>query len=304
MNKSIIATEHLSKRYGAFEALRDISLEVPQGSIYGLIGDNGAGKTTLFRILAGQHFPSKGNVFLLGQTGKELSIARSRMGFLIEKPVFFPNMTFEQNMRYYAIQKGLPQDKQAVTLLETVGLSEKRKEKASALSLGQKQRLGLAIALLGNPQVLVLDEPINGLDPSGIIEFRQLLHRLNQERNITILISSHILSELQQIATHYAFISKGELLESISAEALHQKCSNSIEMTLSDLASYTFLLEQRDVDEQFTVFANQRLVIYHPRHRPEFYSKLAAEHQIYISSLRTLEMKLEDYYMSLKEGRK
>lgn len=161
-----------------------------------------------------------------------------RKGCMIEQLGFFSNMTVEQTLKYYCIQKGIPDKGRILEMMKMAGIYEKRKSKCGTLSLGQKQRLGLGIAMLGEPKILILDEPINGLDPSGIIEFRNLLRRLNEEKKITILLSSHILSELQQIADVYGFLSRGVLLEEISREEFREKCADCIELSLSDTAGY------------------------------------------------------------------
>ena len=161
----------------------------------------------------------------------------------------FPNMTVEQTLRYYCIQKGIPDKGQILEMMKMTGIYEKRKSKCGTLSLGQKQRLGLGIAMLGEPKILLLDEPINGLDPSGIIEFRNLLRRLNEEKKITILLSSHILAELQQIADVYGFLSRGVLLEEISTEELRERCADCIELSLSDTAGYCVYLEKAFPEE-------------------------------------------------------
>lgn len=213
MKENIIQLNQATKEYGSVVALNRVNMSVKKGSIYGLIGDNGAGKSTLLKTLAGHIFLTHGEVKLWGKCEeKDLENLRKRTGCMIEQPGLFPQMTVEQVLKYYCIQKGIPDKKKIDEILTLTNITEKRKSKCKTLSLGQKQRLGLAIAMLGEPQLLILDEPINGLDPSGIIEFRTLLHRLNEEKGITILLSSHILSELEQIATIYGFISKGVLI--------------------------------------------------------------------------------------------
>lgn len=303
MRDYVIETKQLTKSYGALTALDHVDLHVQAGSIYGLIGDNGAGKSTFLKLLAGHIFATEGELQIFGKYGeKELENARKRMGCMIEQPGFFPNMTVEQTLTYYCIQKGVPDRKKVDGMIELVGLCDKRKNKCRNLSLGQKQRLGLAIAMIGEPQLLILDEPINGLDPSGIIEFRQLLHRLNEQKNITILLSSHILSELQQTATVFGFLSKGRLLEEISAQALFEKCSDCIELTMSAIEEYAVLLERHFPKETYKVFPNNTICIYKPQASPEVYSKLASDHGIYIAGLRTIQSSLEDYYVELKKG--
>lgn len=302
MNEYVIETKQVTKAYGSFLALDHVDIHVRKGCIYGLVGDNGAGKSTLLKLLAGHSFSSEGEVRLLGKfKEKELDNSRKNIGCMIEQPGFFPNMTVEQTLKYYCIQKGIPDAKKVEEMLRLTGIAEKRKSKCNTLSLGQRQRLGLSIAMLGEPQVLILDEPINGLDPSGIIEFRNLLQCLNEERNITILLSSHILSELQQIATVYGFLCKGLLIEEMTAHSLLEKCSDCIEIAVSDVEKFSACMEKNFPEEDYKVFPKNNIRIYKPRKNAETYSKLASENGIYITGMQTIQTSLEDYYMKLKE---
>ena len=302
MNGYVMETRQVTKTYGSLLALDHVNIHVRKGCIYGLVGDNGAGKSTLLKLLAGQSFPTRGEIEILGKHGqKDLENVRKQMGCMIEQPGFFPNMTVEQTLRYYCIQKGIPDKGRILEMMKMTGIYEKRKSKCGTLSLGQKQRLGLGIAMLGEPKILLLDEPINGLDPSGIIEFRNLLRRLNEEKRITILLSSHILAELQQIADVYGFLSRGVLLEEISTEELREKCADCIELSLSDTAGYCVFLEKTFPEENYKVLPQERVRIYAPKRPGEAYSRLAAEHEIAIKSMQILQSSLEDYYMKLKE---
>lgn len=303
MNEYVIETKGLTKSYGSFPALDHVDLHVRKGCIYGLVGDNGAGKSTLLKLLAGQCFATEGDIFLLGQQGeKGLLQARKHTGCMIERPAFFPNMTVEQTLNYYCIQKGVPGTKKAEEMMQLTGIAEKKRCRCQTLSLGQRQRLGLAAALLGEPRLLMLDEPINGLDPSGILEFRSLLRRLNAERNITILLSSHILSELQQVADIYGFLSRGSLIEEITAKRLAEKCSDCIEITLPDIEKYAAVFEKTFPDEAYKILPENKIRIMNPKHTAQTYSKLALDQQIYITGMQTVKSSLEDYYMKLKEG--
>ncbi|MEE0420514.1 MAG: ABC transporter ATP-binding protein [Lachnospiraceae bacterium] len=302
MNDYVIETKQVTKAYGSFFALDHVDIHVRKGAIYGLVGDNGAGKSTLLKLLAGHSFATEGEIRLLGKFGqRELENARRKIGCMVEQPGFFPNMTVEQTLKYYCIQKGVPDTKKVADLLDLTGIAEKSKCKCSSLSLGQKQRLGLAIAMLGEPQLLILDEPINGLDPSGIIEFRNLFHRLNEEKNITILLSSHILPELQQIAAVYGFLSKGILIEEITANTLCEKCSDCIEITVSDIAKYSALLEKECPKETYKVLHENNVRIYKPLAAADTFGKLASDNGIYITGMQTIQTSLEDYYMELKK---
>lgn len=301
MNEYVIETKQLTKSYGSVLALDHVTLRVKKGAIYGLVGDNGAGKSTLFRLLAGLALPTDGELQLLGNhDAKGLNRSRKHTGFIIEQPGFFPNMTVEKTLEYYRIQKGVPDRKKTMEMLQLTQIEHKRKSKCKNLSLGQKQRLGLAIAMLGEPSILILDEPINGLDPSGIIELRGLLHRLNEEKNVTLLLSSHILTELQQLATVYGFLNRGTLIEEISAKDLLEKCSDCIEIKLSDVAKYAALLEKNFPDETCTVLPDSTVRIIKPKREAESYSRLASENDILIIGMGRIQSSLEDYYMELK----
>lgn len=297
-----IEAKQVSKSYGDLRALDKVSLHVRKGSIYGLIGDNGAGKSTFLKLLAGHIFPTSGEIRLFGQyEEKELLRCRRQTGIMIEQPRFFPNMTVENTLEYYRIQKGIPGKEKVEEILQLTKLSEKRKSRCKKLSMGQKQRLGLAIALIGEPQLLILDEPINGLDPSGIIEFRKLLLRLNEEKQITILLSSHILTELQQTATHFGFLSRGKLLEELSAEALADKCADCLDISVSDPETYAALLVRRYPNTSFQVLPDRTIQIRHCL-EPEVYSSLAAENGLTLRALTRHQTSLEDYYINLKNG--
>ena len=305
MNDYVIEARQITKKYRSVPALNQVNLGVQPGSIYGLIGDNGAGKSTLLKLLAGHIFPTAGEIRLFGQSGeRELRRCRRQMGVIIEHPGFFPNMTVERTLEYYRIQKGVPGRKKAEQIMELVGILEKRREKCKCLSLGQQQRLGLAIALLGEPALLVLDEPVNGLDPSGIVELRALLQRLNTEKRITILLSSHILSELQQTATMFGFLSRGNLLEEISAQELREKCADRLDIAVEDREKYAALLAKHFPEENWRVLPEGTIQSRGFRREPGAYSRLAMEHGLCILKLERRSASLEDYYMNLKNGGK
>ncbi|MRM87032.1 ABC transporter ATP-binding protein [Faecalicatena contorta] len=302
MKEHVIEARSVTKKYKDVTALRDVDITVKRGDIYGLIGDNGAGKTTFLKLLTGQIYTSGGELKLFGAySEKELEQNRKRTGAIVESPGFYPKLTVEKNLEYYRIQKGIPGKNQTEEALKAVGLWDKRKKKCAALSMGMKQRLGLAIALLGEPELLILDEPINGLDPSGIIEMRNLLLRLNQEKNITIIISSHILSELEQIATVYGFLSQGWLLRELTAEQLHEHCASYLEIKVSDPERYAALLEKEMDGVQYKVMPDLQIRIQNPQLPVEAYSGLASGHGVSIMRLEQKQKSLEEYYMELKE---
>ncbi len=302
MKEHVIEARSVTKKYKDVTALRDVDITVKRGDIYGLIGDNGAGKTTFLKLLTGQIYTSGGELKLFGAySEKELEQNRKRTGAIVESPGFYPKLTVEKNLEYYRIQKGIPGKNRTEEALKAVGLWDKRKKKCAALSMGMKQRLGLAIALLGEPELLILDEPINGLDPSGIIEMRNLLLRLNQEKNITIIISSHILSELEQIATVYGFLSQGWLLRELTAEQLHEHCASYLEIKVSDPERYAALLEKEMDGVQYKVMPDLQIRIQNPQLPVEAYSGLASGYGVSIMRLEQKQKSLEEYYMELKE---
>ena len=303
MNDYAIEAKQITKSYGPVLALDQVNLHIRTGSIYGLIGDNGAGKSTFLKLLAGHIFPTAGELRLFGQFAEqELRRCRRQMGAMIEQPGFFPNLTVEDTLEYYRIQRGIPGREKVEEVLKLTDIQEKRRAKCKKLSMGQKQRLGLAIAMIGEPRLLVLDEPINGLDPSGIIEFRALLLRLNREKNLTILLSSHILSELQQTATVFGFLNKGKLLEEISSEKLQEKCADYLDISVTDPEEYAALLAKHFPEEPFQVLPERTIRILKCLQEPEEYSRLAAENGLYIRGLEHRHASLEDYYMNLKNG--
>lgn len=305
MGECVIAAKNLTKKYGSFTALNKVNIKIMQGEIYGLIGDNGAGKTTFLKLLAGQIFADEGELQIFGEhLPKELEKQRKRIGAMIESPGFYPQLTVEKNLEYYRLLKGIPGRKIVGEVLELVGLTDRKKKPAKDLSMGMKQRLGLAIALIGEPELLLLDEPINGLDPSGIIEIRNLLLRLNQEKRITIVLSSHILSELEQLATVYGFLNKGCLIEQITAEKLQEKCASYVEIQVSDCELYAALLEKKLHHENYRILPDKTIRIYEPQYEAAGYSALAGENNLGINKLEMRKTTLEEYYMRLKtEGK-
>ena len=240
---TILKTTNLTKRYGNKPAVDNVSLTVEKGDIFGLIGQNGAGKTTFMRLITSLSRPDSGQIELFGETepGK-LTAARSRMGSVIEAPALFGNLTATQNLEYYRLRRGITDKERVDEALTIVGLTDTGKKKFKNFSLGMKQRLGLAAAILSHPDFLILDEPTNGLDPTGIIEMRDLIKRLNQE-GITMLVSSHILSELALMANKYAIIHNGRLLKSLTHEELQEECKQALAITVDDVAKACVVLE-------------------------------------------------------------
>ena len=241
---SVIQTTGLSKRYKDRWAVDHLDLRVEQGDIYGFIGQNGAGKSTTLKLLCGLARPTLGEALIFGKPVRD-SVARRRVGSLIEQPGLYPDLSGRENLRLYAALLGLDSpERQVAEILKTVGLSPKEKKPVRHYSMGMKQRLGVGLALLGGPDLLLLDEPINGLDPEGIREMRELLLRLNQERGLTILVSSHILGELSKIATRYGIIQEGRMVEQITAGELEQKCTDYLHLKADQPQKAAALLER------------------------------------------------------------
>lgn len=303
MNEYVIETRQATKTYGHIQALDHADIHIKRGSIYGLVGDNGAGKSTLLKILTGQIFATSGEARLFGEhTPKGLENSRRRMGAMIEQPGLVAGMTAEHFLEYYRIQKGIAGREKTEEMLRLAGIWEKRKSKCKNLSMGQKQRLGLAVALIGEPEVLILDEPLNGLDPSGITWLRGLLKRLNQEKNITILLSSHILSELEQTATDFGFMDRGRVLEEISEKALLEKCADGLRIEVSEPEKYAALLDTAFPGEIWQVLPDRSVRVRSPQRDPEEYGRLAMEGGLAVRRLEQEHGSLEGYYMNLKSG--
>ena len=225
-----LTVDNLSKRYRNYLALNGVTMRVPKGAIYGFIGKNGAGKTTLIRVICGLQSPTSGTYSIYGATysSKEIYGARRRMGAIVESPALYGLMTARDNLKHQFMLLGKPSFDGIDELLELVDLKDTGKKLAKNFSLGMRQRLGIAIALASDPDFIVLDEPNNGLDPQGIVEIRELILKLNKERNITFLISSHILDELSKIATHYGFIDNGKILKEITSAQLNATCQKRV----------------------------------------------------------------------------
>ena len=241
---AVIQTRALSKRYRDNWAVDHLDLSVEQGDIYGFIGRNGAGKSTTLKLLCGLARPTQGEALIFGKPIRD-PVARRRVGALIEQPGLYPDLSGRENLRLYAALLGLDSpERQVDGILETVGLSPKEKKPVKQYSMGMKQRLGVGLALLGGPDLLLLDEPINGLDPEGIRKMRELLLRLNRERGLTLFISSHILGELSKIATRYGIIQAGRLVDQVTAGELAQKCTDYLHLQADQPQKAAALLER------------------------------------------------------------
>ncbi len=300
----VLKTSALTKIYGKQEALKDLTMNIPKGAIYGFVGKNGAGKTTLIRVICGLQEPSGGGYSLYGvpHTDKRgICRVRRRMGAVVETPAIYLSMTAEDNLKQQAMVLGLPSYDNIPELLSAVGLGDAGKKKARNFSLGMKQRLGIALALVGNPDLLVLDEPINGLDPQGIIEIRELVLRLNRERGITFLISSHILDELSKIATNYGFIDKGRIVKEISARELNAVCRKCAYVRVSDTRALARVLDSMGHDYDI-LSGSEANIFAHPK-ISELSAALAGE-GCELISIEERDESLESFYINLLGGEK
>lgn len=305
MSDAILTTRKLTKKYGNFTAVDNMDITVKQGDIYGLVGKNGAGKTTLLKMICGLSFPSSGELELFGHMSESgLNSARTRTGSIIETPNFYPYLTAEQNLEYYRIQRGIAGRDCIKESLKTVGLADTGKKKFKNFSLGMKQRLGLALAIMGSPDLLILDEPINGLDPTGIAEFREIILRLNREKNATIIISSHILGELSQIATVYGFINNGRLVENIAAADLTEKCRRRLAVRVNDTGKASAILENVLSCTNFEVLIDGTIQLGEFLDAPELVNQTLVQNGVLVSELRLSGLNLENYFLDLIGGEK
>lgn len=305
MTETILRTQAVTRRYGSFAAVADLNLEVQKGDIFALVGQNGAGKTTLLKLICGLTPPTSGGVELFGGAAqKELEHARSRIGSIIETPGFFPYLSARQNLEYYRIQRGIANRGCVGEALRFVGMEKAGEKKFKNFSLGMKQRLGLALAILNDPEFLVLDEPINGLDPMGIREFREILLKLNREKRTTILISSHILGELSQIATRYGFIRGGRLIECVTSAELEEKCRVSLHLEVDDSARAAAILKERLSLSHAEAPDATSLLLFEGLDRPELVVKALVENGVLVFQAYRAGMSLENYFVELIGGEK
>lgn len=297
----LLETNSLTKQYGRHKAVNSVNLHVRQGDIYGLIGRNGAGKTTLLKMVSGLASPTEGDFTLFGKRGKSAYRYLSRVGSLIEAPGVYPNLTAEDNLRLKSLAMGVRRKEEIEELLSVVGLLATGKKKVKNFSLGMKQRLGIALALVGSPDLVVLDEPINGLDPQGIAEVRDTLFRLNREKHITLIISSHILEELSKIATHYGIIHDGVLIQELTREELLAKCSERIELKTDDARKACTVLDDIGI-RRYKVIDQDTIHIFEHLGESGEITMALARHQVRTLGITVKNEALEDYYLNLTGG--
>ena len=299
----VLQTDRLTKKYKNFQALGGLTLNVPKGAVYGLVGKNGAGKTTLIRLICGLQEPTSGSFTLYGirNDSRDIIKSRRRMGAVVETPSIYMDMTAEDNLKQQYLILGLPSFEGIPELLELVGLENAGKKKARNFSLGMKQRLGIAVALAGDPDFLILDEPVNGLDPQGIVEVRELIRKLNRERQVTVLISSHILDELSRLATHYGILDNGRLVKELSAEELDAACRKCVRMEVSDTTILARVLDSMELE--YKILSQTAADVYAKVNVTSLAAALAKEN-CEVLSMQEKDESLESYYISLVGGGK
>lgn len=297
----VLKTNALSKKYRDFKALNGLSMNVPKGAIYGFVGKNGAGKTTLIRLICGLQEPTSGDYTLYGRknTDKEIVKSRRRMGAVVETPSIYLDMTAVDNLKQQYCILGLPSYDGLTDILKLVGLDNTGEKKAKHFSLGMRQRLGIAIALVGDPDFLVLDEPVNGLDPQGIIEMRELILKLNREHQITVLISSHILDELSRLATHYGFIDSGRMVKEMSAGELEAACRKCVRMEVSNVKALARVLDGMKIE--YKILSDTTADVYAKVNVSRLTAALAKEN-CEVVSMQERDESLESYYIGLVGG--
>lgn len=298
----IVKLENLTKKYGKSVVVDNANIAMKKGHIYGLIGPNGAGKTTIMKMMAGLAEPTSGEMEFFGEREK-LDGERNRISFMIEAPYLDGGMTARQNMEYLRYVRGVADEKRIDEMLEFVGLSNVGKKQVEKFSLGMKQRLGIGMALLSKPEVMILDEPVNGLDPEGIVEMRELLKKLCREEGITIMISSHILAELAELCTDFIIIHEGKILESLSAEELGDKCRQFIAIRTNNISETVTALEQKLQTTNYKVINGDEIHLFEYLEDLEKVSKTITDAGFIITKFMTVNEELENYYLKKVGGK-
>lgn len=297
----LLSTTNLTKQFKKHKAVNNVNMHVKQGDIYGFIGRNGAGKTTFLKMICGLSAPSDGEISLFNYSGRDSKEMLPRIGSLIESPGLYPNMTAYENLKLKCICAGINKKGYIEELLDLVGLADVGKKKVKNYSLGMKQRLGIAMALVGEPDLLLLDEPINGLDPQGIVEVRDTILKLNKERNITIIISSHILEELSKIATKYGIIDNGVLIEEITDKQLMEKCCEFIEIKMEEPQRAVVVLDELGFNN-YKVTDSITLQIFERIDESGDITMELAKRNIKIQEVAVRNQAIEDYFLSITGG--
>ena len=301
MSELLLQTRNLTKQYGRHRAVDDVNMHIKKGAIYGFIGRNGAGKTTCLKMISGLSTPSYGEIEMFGYKRKDLQKVRSRVGCLIEAPGLYGNMSAYDNLNIKCKLTGIKKKGYIEELLKTVGLDTVGEKKTKHYSLGMKQRLGIALALVGEPDLLILDEPINGLDPQGIVEVRETIQKLAKERGMTICISSHILEELSKIATDYGIIHNGCLVQELTREELMKKCSERIELTLDNPKQAIPVLDDMGFNS-YQVIDKEHIHIFERLGESASLNMELAKAGIPVKGISITSEELENYFLRLTGG--
>ena len=301
--ETILKVDGVTKQYRKFKAVDNVSFELEKGKIYGFIGQNGAGKTTMIRMLSGVSIPTAGRIELFGESSPEgLLKGRKKIGAIIEAPALYMKLSARKNIEIQKTLYNIKDDKLADNLLELVGLGEWGNKKVKNFSLGMRQRLAIAMALVNTPEILILDEPVNGLDPMGIVDMRNLLLKLNQEKKITILISSHFLTELYQLATDYIIINKGRIIEKLSLAELDEKCQKSVVMQVEDVDAAVDVLENKLQCKNYKLIGNNFIKIYSYVDNIREVAKAMMDNKVLVLYLNIAGESLEQYFIELVGG--
>jgi bacitracin transport system ATP-binding protein len=299
----ILRTHQLCKQYHGKAAVKNVNMNIAAGDIYGFLGQNGAGKTTTMRMIMGLIKPTSGSVELFSaNVSDDMSKAFERIGSIIEYPGFYPNLSGAENLEIHRRLMGMSNKECIEEVLSTVGLSDVKNQRVKSYSLGMKQRLGLARALLHHPELLILDEPTNGLDPAGMKEIRQLFLNLSKQRGITFLISSHLLSEIEQMATKIGIIHQGSLIEELDSEALQSKTRTCLEIHVSDEKRAAFIFEQELGIKDYRILGNGILRLYKYLDQPEKVNSCLLSNGIGVKAIAVSGDSLEDYFLKLTGG--
>lgn len=300
MSDTVIKMNSISKKIRNTVILNDLNMTVYENDIYGFIGQNGAGKSTTMKIIMSLVKETQGQLELFESTDNQVN--RGRIGAIIEQPAFYPYMTAYENLQYYIKFKGIVEANSIENVLKMVELENAATKKYKNYSLGMKQRLGLALALINNPDLLILDEPLNGLDPQGIVELREILSHLNKKYGITMLISSHILDELEMIATRYGFIHQGQMIEEITAEKLQEKLKKYISLDVENIGLASITLEQKLHTENFKVMDDHTIYLYDFVNESSQVATTLIQEGVILNKMNISNVSLENYYLSLIKG--
>lgn len=290
--EQILKTKSLTKYFGHKIAVDNVSMNISKGDIYGLIGKNGAGKTTLMRMILSLAFPTSGEIELFG--GEDFSTSGKKIGSLIETPAFYKNCSAYENLKRFAILYGAD-DSNILELLELVDLADAGQKKAGQFSLGMKQRLGIAISLLSNPEFVILDEPVNGLDPEGMADIRGLIQKLNSEKGITFLISSHLLEELSKTVTRFGIIDRGKLIEEIDATELNEKCRHKLIIKTDTPEKASEILREMGINE-FDV-TKDSIIMYTHINKGAILNRALTQNGIFVSGIEIQSDGIEQYFL-------